>query len=118
MWSRRYMRTRLRANPAGEIAYVPGQNKDVDEAIATAVEAKYPRRTKVVRDEVTANGCTVWFSVDDDSYFVESIESGARAVGSAAAACAACDSGAGADALYPSVSALRNEPARTVPLAS
>lgn len=105
----------LRANPAGELAYAPGQSKDIDDAIAMAVEAKFPRPTKVVRNEVWMNGCTVWFSVDDDAYFVDAIGSGTRQVGSAAAACALCDSGAGADALYPDVVALRETPVKTVP---
>ena len=90
----------LRAGPDGFVLNPKGRNRIIDSAIASVVESRFPTPTKTVRNEVTLNGCVVWFSVEDDAYWVESLESQPRMVMSAAAACALCDSGSGADSIY------------------
>lgn len=100
----------LRAGPDGFVRHPKGKVRSVDDAIERLIEAKFPTPTKTVRNEVTLNGCVVWFSVADDAYWVEAPESQPRMVMSAAAACALCDSGSAADTIYAGVVALRETP--------
>lgn len=106
----------LRESPSGEVVHPSGRDPRIDDAIRAQIEAKYPTPTQHVRNELTINGCVVWYDPEVIEWRVQTPESGEKRCASAAGAASVCDASAAADTYFARIAALEKEPFLVVPL--